>query len=64
MIRIHEILTALILTATPALAQVSYETDSLKTRTESTTAAWIIGAVFLIGTLIVAFKPSKRSNLQ
>ena len=58
------VLTSLVLTAPPALAQ-SRELVSRKSGAEeSVMIEWLIGAVFLIGCLVVAFKPAKRSNLQ
>ncbi len=31
---------------------------------DSTIVSWVIGVVFLIGCLVVAFKPTKRVNLR
>ncbi|GMU22387.1 MAG: hypothetical protein AMXMBFR13_24730 [Phycisphaerae bacterium] len=31
---------------------------------KSVAKEWLIGSIFLVGCLVVAFKPAKRSNLQ
>lgn len=58
------VLMSWVLTAPPVLAQ-SREVVSRKSGAEeSVMIEWLIGAVFLVGCLVVAFKPAKRSNLQ
>lgn len=53
-----------LLTTTQAVAQ-SYEVTKVELPKERSTAKeWLIGSVFLIGCLVVAFKPAKRANLQ
>lgn len=59
--------TILMMTAMNSLGQ---EYDLPKPRSaeqlteESTVLAWGIGVVFVIGCLVVAFKPAKRANLR
>ena len=56
---------AVLLSAASVLAQGTYETSVLQTMKEqSTMVEWGIGAIFLVGALVVAFKPAKRSNLN
>ena len=63
--RLLACLTGLLLSAGTALAQQEYETLSFKVQEERSTAlAWGIGTIFVIGCLVVAFKPAKRSNLR
>ncbi|NLE58119.1 MAG: hypothetical protein GX616_07155 [Planctomycetes bacterium] len=57
-------LTGLLLAVGPALAQKPYEAPTYSFKPRSTIREWGIGAGFLIGCLVVAFKPSKRSNLK
>ena len=48
-----------------AIAQTTYPIPEVSTAArESTWMEWVIGAVFLVGCLVLAFKPAKRSNLQ
>lgn len=48
-----------------ASAEDAFEKLPLKSQQEpSTLVPWAIAAVFIIGCLVVAFKPSKRSNLR
>jgi hypothetical protein len=44
----------------------SYEAPALKIYTpdQSMLMPWLYGLAFLIGCLVVAFKPAKRANLQ
>ena len=62
--RLTGLLVGLLLSAESVFAQQTYEAEPLKTKEASTTMAWVIGAVFLLGCLVVAFKPAKRSNLR
>jgi hypothetical protein len=62
--RILCLVMGLLLTAGPALAQKPYKEPSYSNKERSTIVQWGIGAAFLIGCLVVAFKPSKRSNLK
>lgn len=58
-------LSALLLAATPVLAQTYEAIPPRKVGGEwSVMIEWLIGGVFLIGCLVVAFKPAKRSNLR
>ena len=64
--RLLNILLTVLLCATPLSAQ-SYEIPSeLNTKAEERSVwhEWLIGSIFLVGCLVVAFKPSKRSNLR
>ena len=51
--------------AAPVLAQ-TYEQPETKVVTGDTSLLWpwLYGLTFLIGCLVVAFKPAKRANLQ
>ncbi len=55
---------SLLLTAGPALAQTPYQPPTYSNKERSVLMEWGIGAAFLVGCLVVAFKPSKRSNLK
>jgi hypothetical protein len=57
-------LIGLLLAAGPVLAQKPYQPPTYVSKPQSSILEWGIGAVFLVGCLIVAFKPSKRSNLK
>ncbi len=47
------------------LAQQAIQEDSVsEIPSEGSALTWLIGAGFIIGALVVAFKPAKRSNLQ
>jgi len=58
------LLTVLLLSVAPALGQKPYEAPKYNTKEKSAIVEWGIGAAFLVGCLVVAFKPSKRSNLK
>lgn len=58
------ILSGVLVRAGSVIAQQEYEAPQLKTRDGSTALAWVVGAIFLLGCLVVAFKPAKRSNLR
>lgn len=65
--RLSTLLTTVMLLATEALGQADgvYAAPTPKRRAdESSLIEWGIGVVFLIGCLVIAFKPSKRSNIQ
>jgi hypothetical protein len=58
------IVMTFLMSALPAVAQ-TYERDVKKlSGDQSVMYQWLIGTVFLIGSLVVAFKPAKRSNLR
>ncbi len=66
--RLLAVLLSLMLSAPPLIAQ-SYEVgdaySGLKAAPEKSVAKeWLIGSVFLVGCLVVAFKPAKRANLR
>ena len=62
--RLTGVLSGVLLWAGSVIAQQEYEAPQLKTRDGSTALTWAIGAVFLLGCLVVAFKPAKRSDLR
>ena len=43
-------------------AVASSELSMLAAKGDSQTKEWIIAAVFVVGCLVLAFKPAKRSN--
>ncbi len=57
-------LTVLFLFVAPALGQKPYTAPAYPTKERSALIEWGIGAAFMVGCLVVAFKPSKRSNLK
>jgi hypothetical protein len=59
-------LLSVLLWAGPLPAQSNtYEEPAPKSMNEKSTATeWLITGAFLVGCLVVAFKPSKRSNLK
>lgn len=54
----------MLLTTLPVLGQEGYQVEPINSKPESSMLEWGIGTLFLIGCLVVAFKPSKRSNLK
>jgi len=62
--KILYLVMGLLLTAGPALAQKPYTPPTYSNKERSVLIEWGIGAAFLVGCLVVAFKPSKRSNLK
>ena len=64
--RLMGVLGGVLLSAGAALAQQEgeYAAPTLSHNEGSTTMAWVIGAVFVVATLVVAFKPAQRSNLR
>jgi hypothetical protein len=55
----------LVLSSSTAMGQMSYPQPTPYTVTkESMWMEWVIAAVFVVGCLVVAFKPAKRSNLE
>ena len=65
MLKIRAFVTASLLLAGPSLAQ-TYDVPSPKTVSgePSLLWPWLYGLAFLVGCLMVAFKPAKRANLQ
>ena len=56
-------LLSVLLWAGPLLAQ--YDEPAPQSMPEKSTATeWLIAGAFLVGCLVVAFKPAKRSNLK
>jgi hypothetical protein len=54
-----------LLSAGPVLAQRAYAAaDPSAREPQSIMLNWGIGAIFLVGGMVVAFKPAKRSNLH
>jgi hypothetical protein len=64
--RLLNALTALLLSATPLFAQTYdlQDTTGNKAAEKSVAKEWLIGSIFLVGCLVVAFKPAKRANLR
>jgi hypothetical protein len=49
----------------PVLAQTLYEVpEPQKMAEQSLLWEWLFGLTFLVGCLVVGFKPAKRSNLK
>lgn len=48
----------------PALAQTYEEHPPQSLSEKSTTIEWLIATGFLVGCLVVAFKPAKRANIK
>ena len=46
------------------LAQSYQEVDPVILEKKSTAMEWLMAGIFLIGCMVVAFKPAKRSNLK
>ena len=63
-VRLMGVIGGVVLSAGEVLAQSEQKASPLKSKEEPTLVAWVIGAVFLVATLVVAFKPAKRSNLR
>ena len=53
---------AVLLSAMPVMAQSDSGDSAFKEK--SVAKEWAIGAVFLVGCLLVAFKPAKRANVK
>lgn len=62
--KVLSVVTGLLLATGSALAQTPYKPPTYPNTERSTIVEWGIGALFLVGCLVVAFKPSKRSNLK
>ncbi|UCD28837.1 MAG: hypothetical protein JSV03_17465 [Planctomycetota bacterium] len=52
-----------LLLAMPAMAQSYEEIKQKVLEKESSAIEWLIAGIFLVGCMVVAFKPAKRSNL-
>lgn len=63
--KMRSILIGILAMAGPAMAQ-TYDLPQPKTVSEepSLLYPWLFGLAFLVGCLVVAFKPAKRANLQ
>lgn len=62
--RLLNILLGLLLSATPLAAQSYQAPEPSKPKEKSVAKEWGIATVFIIGCLVVAFKPAKRANLR
>lgn len=63
--RLVNLLSGVLLSATVAMAQGVPLPDPKAINPERSNAIqWLITAVFLVATLVVAFKPAKRSKLE
>jgi hypothetical protein len=64
--RLLNILLGVMLLAAPLSAQ-TYEIPQepeIKPEARSVWQEWLIGSIFLVGCLVVAFKPAKRADLR
>ncbi len=57
-------LAAVLMLSGAALAQVYEEPAAGSMSERSTTWEWLYAGVFLVGCLVVAFKPAKRANMR
>lgn len=58
-------LFGLMVWATPLLAQTTYTEPAPKIPAEKgSSVEWLMAAIFMVGCLVVAFKPARRSNLK
>lgn len=62
--RIVSGLLGVMMTADLALGQIQMPAPSFHDPKTGTAIQWLITAVFLVGSLVVAFKPAKRSKLE
>jgi hypothetical protein len=58
------VLTSLWLAAAPVMAQSQQDAAAPKLQESKAVMEWVIGSVFVLGCLVVAFKNSKRSHVQ
>ena len=60
------ILFGVLLSATPLSAQTYDIPTEVETKADerSVWKEWLIGSIFLVGCLVVAFKPAKRADLR
>ncbi|HSW47373.1 MAG TPA: hypothetical protein VLM89_17555 [Phycisphaerae bacterium] len=64
MLRLMHGLWSVMLWVGPVLAQTYEEEPPKDMAAKSSAMEWLIAAAFLVGCLVVAFKPAKRSNLK
>jgi len=57
-------LSTLLLTSLPALAQGVETAQPKILEKESYAMEWLMAGIFLVGCMVIAFKPAKRSNLK
>ena len=64
--RLLNVLFGVLLSATPLSAQTYDIPPEPETKAGERSVAWewLIGSIFLVGCLVVAFKPAKRANLH
>ena len=57
-------LLGLLVWATPLLGQTYNEPSPKIPAEKGTSVEWLMAAIFMVGCLVVAFKPARRSNLK
>ena len=62
--RLSAAIYGFLLTVQPVWAQVYAKPQAKSPGSDSTWLEWLIGSVFMIGCLFVAFKSSKRATLE
>jgi len=62
--RIIWFLTGVLVLTTSVLAQSYKVTKPKILEKESTAMEWLYAGTFLVGCMVIAFKPAKRSNLR
>ena len=65
MFRVRSFVAGVLMAARPLMAQ-TYDLPAPKTSSTEPSMLWpwLFGLAFLVGCLVVAFKPAKRANLQ
>ncbi|GMV97362.1 MAG: hypothetical protein AMXMBFR83_17200 [Phycisphaerae bacterium] len=58
------LMMGLLLSVAPVAGQTYEVQDAPTPKEKSVAKEWLIGTVFLIGCLVVAFKPARRANLR
>ncbi len=62
--RLSTTICGFLLTVQPVIGQVYTKPEATSSGSDSTWLEWLIGSAFMIGCLFVAFKSSKRANLE
>lgn len=62
--RLLNALFAVLVSAMPLSAQTYEASGPPEIKEKSVAKEWLIGSIFLVGCLVVAFKPAKRANLR
>ncbi len=61
---IYWILAVLVTTGSALAQEMTAEAPGRAGQDKSTIIQWLIAAVFLVGAMVVAFKPAKRAKLE